>query len=226
MTIKDFLSKTINTKWYNYLKNEFDADYFIELSNIIKSRRKLTKVYPSSKDVFNVFINDFDNIKVVILGQDPYYTDGMANGYAFSVPSGITKLPPSLINIFKEIGVENPDDGNLNYLVKQGVFLFNTALTVEENSPNIHKKIWSSFTKKVLSVLNDKTNIVFMLWGGNAISYKKILTNKNNLILESGHPSPLSANKGLWFGNDHFNKANNFLKSKNLNKIQWQKMKN
>lgn len=216
MTIKNFLSKIISQDWYNLLNEEFDKEYFIEISNIIKSRRKYVNVYPESKDVFNVFKDPYENIKVVILGQDPYYTAGMATGYAFDIPETTKKIPPSLINIFKEMNYDFKN-GSLKHLIKQGVFLFNTALTVEENCPNVHKKLWTPFTKKVLTELNNKDDIVFMLWGTNAISYQKILTNKRNLILTSGHPSPLSANQGKWFGNNHFETANNFLKEK----IKW-----
>ena len=163
---------------------------------------------------------------MVIIGQDPYHGKGQAHGYCFSVPEGI-KIPPSLVNIFKEIeddlGILSPNNGDLTRWSKQGVLLLNSTLTVRENSAGSHQnKGWENFTDKIIQTISSKkNNIVFMLWGNYAKSKSSLINQDKHLILKSGHPSPLSANKGLWFGNKHFSKANNYLKSNNIPEIIW-----
>lgn len=188
---------------------------------------KLTEILPPKHLIFNAF-NKFNyvDLKVVILGQDPYYRKGQANGLCFSVNDNI-KIPPSLKNIFKEmyndlgIEFELPKSGNLEYLSEQGILLLNNTLTVEESKPNSHLKYWNGFSRKVIEHINDKSNnIIFILWGGNAKKIKKYITD-NHHILESNHPSPLSANKGGWWGNKHFSKCNKILSNLGKTEITW-----
>jgi uracil-DNA glycosylase len=219
--------ENLDTKWSNLLKEEFQKDYFIELSQKINEERVDQVVYPSHDQVFSAFnLTDFDQVKVVILGQDPYHGPNQAHGLAFSVKKGV-KTPPSLRNIFKEIQNEYkcdiPDHGNLEDWAKQGVLLLNSTLTVRESEPNSHSNFgWNLFTDRVIEILSQKKkNLVFILWGANAISKENLIDQSRHLILKSVHPSPLSASRGF-FGNDHFKKCNAFLEKVNLNPINWQ----
>lgn len=202
--------------WDEFINQERELLYFYNLEKFILEERKTKTIFPKEEDVFNAFkLTPFENVKCVIVGQDPYYNINQANGLAFSVNKGI-KLPPSLVNIYKEahddIGIDIPNHGDLSSWAKEGVFLLNTILTVEEGKPLSYKnKGWEKFTLKVLKTLNDdKTPKVFILWGKEAINLKKILNNPRHLILESAHPSPLSSYRGF-FGSKPFSKTNEFL---------------
>ena len=188
---------------------------------------KLESVFPVQEDLLRAFeFCSFDDLKVVILGQDPYHGKGQANGLAFSVSKGV-KVPPSLRNIFKELEVEGFDisweSGDLSNWAKQGVLLLNSALSVLEGEPMSHKNLkwdlWTDFVIKYIS--ENKKNVVFMLWGGYAKKKGSLINTEKHLVLTSGHPSPLSANRGYWFGNKHFSRCNTFLKEKGYMPIQW-----
>ena len=215
-------------EWEDLFKKIKEKDYSKKLNAFLDEEYKNKIVYPPRKLLFNAFnLTPYEGVKVVILGQDPYHEPNQAMGLAFSVPKGVN-LPPSLQNIYKEIGSEYSvnlldKSGDLTYLAKQGVLLLNPILSVIEHKPLSHKCAeYDEFFKDVMSFLNNHEKpIVFMLWGNNAKQYKKYITNKNHLILESVHPSPLSANRGGWFGNNHFKQANEFLKKHNLNEIDW-----
>ncbi|MGL4403107.1 MAG: uracil-DNA glycosylase [Fusobacteriaceae bacterium] len=214
-------------RWKEMLKDEFQAPYFIELEKFLEKEYSDKKIYPPKEEVFNLFKNiKFQDIKVVILGQDPYHGENQGNGIAFSVNDGIPH-PPSLRNMFKELKLEYPEyeipkSGNLIKWVKQGVFLLNAVLTVEEGQPNSHsKKGWEKFTDEVIRKIGEKKEpVVFILWGNSARSKKALTSNPNHLILESVHPSPLSANRGF-FGCGHFKKTNEYLAENGLSPIQW-----
>jgi uracil-DNA glycosylase len=215
-------------EWEDLFKKIKEKDYSKKLNSFLDEEYKNKIVYPPRKLLFNAFnLTPYEGVKVVILGQDPYHEPNQAMGLAFSVPKGVD-LPPSLQNIYKEIGSEYSvnllnKSGDLTYLAKQGVLLLNPILSVIEHKPLSHKCTeYDEFFKDVMSFLNNHEKpIVFMLWGNNAKQYKKYIINKNHLILESVHPSPLSANRGGWFGNNHFKQANEFLKKHNLNEIDW-----
>lgn len=214
--------------WEDLFKNIKSHDYSKKLNSFLDEEYKNKVVYPPRDLMFNAFnLTPYENVKVVILGQDPYHEPHQAMGLAFSVPKGVD-LPPSLQNIYKEIGNEYRvnilnKSGDLTYLAKQGVLLLNPILSVVEHKPLSHKCVeYDEFFKDVMAFLNRNSNpIVFMLWGNNAKQYKKYINNQNHLILESVHPSPLSANRGGWFGNNHFIKANIFLKEHGLKEIEW-----
>jgi uracil-DNA glycosylase len=203
----------IEESWKTQLQNEFQKPYFEALTRFIKEEVKNGKViYPLGPDIFRAFeFTPFDNVKVVILGQDPYHNPGEAMGLSFSVPEGI-KIPPSLKNIYKEIkedlGLEVPQHGDLTYWAKQGVFLLNAMLTVEKNKAGSHKDIgWQIFTNAVIQTLSaQKNKLVFMLWGNFAKSKKELIDSSKHLVLEAAHPSPLAG--GAFFGCRHFSKAN------------------
>jgi uracil-DNA glycosylase len=212
-------------------------DFFLELENTLyfKNIKTLvetsdeTLVFPKKEDVFRAFqFTPLDKVKVVILGQDPYHQPGQAMGLAFSVPHGF-KLPPSLRNIFKEmhddIGGPLMSDGDLTYLAKQGVFLFNTILTVQKDNPLSHaNEHYAAFTKDVISALNDAPQpIVFILWGTYAKTFKKHIKGPKKFIIEGNHPSPLSANRGGFFGLKYFSKTNEFLSKNGVKPIDWHK---
>jgi uracil-DNA glycosylase len=218
---------SINQNWKSILQNEFDKPYFKELSTFIKSEYDSHNCYPLEIEIYSAFNHcSFDDVKVVIIGQDPYHGEGQANGLCFSVNNGISH-PPSLINIFKEIstdlGKEVPKSGNLERWAKQGVLLLNATLTVEANKAGSHqKKGWEKFTDTVIKEISDKKeNIVFMLWGGYAKKKGAKIDSAKHNILSTGHPSPLSANRGYWFGNKHFSKTNEFLNDHQLEEINW-----
>jgi uracil-DNA glycosylase len=218
---------TIHQSWKPYLRTEFDKPYFANLIQTIKHEYANHKCYPPGKQIFAAFDwCPFDNLKVVIIGQDPYHGDGQANGLCFSVNDGIAH-PPSLINIFKEIETDQnipyPKSGNLERWAKQGVLLLNATLTVKAQQAGSHQKMgWEIFTNAVIKVISDnKENVVFLLWGGFAKQKAKLIdTSKHNVLL-AGHPSPLSANRGYWFGNKHFSKTNSLLEQVGLKVIDW-----
>ena len=215
----------LKNSWDKVLGEEFGKPYFLELCEFLKKEYDEQTIYPPKQRVFSALkTTEFDDVKVVILGQDPYHGEGQAHGLAFSVQPGV-QPPPSLVNMFKEINAEYGTNlgknGCLVSWAKQGVLLLNTALTVRAGQANSHKgKGWEIFTDAVISALNKKeTPVVFLLWGSNARSKTKLITNKNHLVLETVHPSPLSAYAG-WFGCNHFKKANEFL-SKFTTPIDW-----
>lgn len=213
--------------WKNILKEEFEKTYFKELASFVKNDYKNFTCYPKGTDIFAAFdYCSFNDLKVVIIGQDPYHGPNQANGLCFSVKDGITH-PPSLTNIFKEITTDlklsYPKSGNLERWAKQGVLLLNATLTVRANEPGSHQKQgWEEFTDQVIrEISNQKKGVVFLLWGGFAKKKAKLIDLKKHHILESGHPSPLSANRGYWFGNKHFSKANALLVSLKKTEINW-----
>ncbi|WP_397446493.1 uracil-DNA glycosylase [Polaribacter sp. R77954] len=217
----------IADSWKNILQPEFEKPYFIELVNFVKTEYQTHTCYPKGSAIFAAF--DFcalHDLKVVIIGQDPYHGPNQANGLCFSVQDEI-KHPPSLINIFKEVSndlnVAYPQSGNLEKWAKQGVLLLNATLTVRAHEAGSHqKKGWETFTDQVIQqISNQKENIVFLLWGGFAKKKKKLIDTKKHYVLETGHPSPLSANRGYWFGNQHFSKTNTYLKSIDKKPINW-----
>ena len=216
----------INKKWDEVLSNEFKKDYFKKLGIFVKNEYNKKEIYPKYNDIFNALrYTDYNDVKVVILGQDPYHGYNEAHGLSFSVKKG-TPMPPSLQNIFKELENDlniKKTDSDLTSWAKQGVFLLNSIMTVEKDKPLSHKdKGWEQFTDAVITKLNEKKEtIVFILWGSFARSKKKLITNPNHYIIESAHPSPFSAYHGF-FGSRPFSKTNEFLKSKGLKQINWQ----
>lgn len=216
----------IENSWKKQLKSEFEKPYFSELADFVKKEYRTQKVFPEAKNIFNAFnLCPFDDVKVVIIGQDPYHGDGQAHGLCFSVPDGV-KVPPSLQNIFKEIhnDLQQPtaQSGNLSRWAKQGVFLLNATLTVRAHLAGSHqKKGWESFTDAVIQQLaKEKEHLVFLLWGAYAQQKKNFINTQKHLVLESVHPSPLSASRGF-FGNHHFSKTNEYLVNHNLKPIVW-----
>ncbi len=214
-----------NNDWDIVLDEEIHKEYFLRILYELRELYKIKEIYPPKKDIFNAFKLPYKDVKVVILGQDPYHGEGEAHGYAFSTRA--KKLPPSLKNIYKELyddlGIEKDyNNGDLTNWQKQGVMLLNTGLTVEKDKPNSHKNIgWHKFTDVVIQKLNEKdTPVVFIFWGNNAREKKKYITNPKHLVIESTHPSPFSANNGF-FGSKPFSKTNDFLEKNNLNKINW-----
>lgn len=212
--------------WNEVLKDEFDKPYYQELRKFLISEYRSRKIYPSMYDIFNALKHTaYADTKVVILGQDPYHGPGQAHGMCFSVQKGVKK-PPSLINIFKELdsdlGIKPPSHGNLESWADQGVLLLNTVLTVRSGEPNSHKgRGWETFTDHVISMLDKRQKpMIFMLWGANAKSKQSLIQNKKHLILTASHPSPLSAHNG-WWGCSHFSKANDFLRDRGENYINW-----
>jgi uracil-DNA glycosylase len=216
----------IETSWKLKLKEEFEKEYFTNLSEFVKEEYKHKTIYPPGSLIFNSFnICPFDKIKAVIIGQDPYHGPGQAHGLCFSVREGIA-FPPSLINIFKEIeldlGLTRPVSGNLERWAAQGVLLLNATLTVREHQAGSHqKKGWEQFTDSVISIINNESrNIVFFLWGAYAQKKGESIDRTKHLVLESVHPSPLSASRGF-FGNKHFSRCNNYLIENGIEPIDW-----
>lgn len=216
----------IAVSWKSQLTEEFQKPYFEELIGFVKSEYKTYTVYPPGKEIFRAFDEcDFSNVKVVVIGQDPYHGPGQANGLCFSVHEGI-RIPPSLGNIFKEIhadlGKPIPKSGELERWAEQGVLLLNATLTVRESSPGSHQnKGWETFTDAVIKKISDeKQHVVFLLWGAYAQKKGEIIDRTKHLVLMSAHPSPFSAARGF-LGNRHFSKANAYLKSKGLKEIDW-----
>ncbi|MFI8380215.1 uracil-DNA glycosylase [Leeuwenhoekiella sp. NPDC079379] len=217
----------IHPSWKAVLEPEFDKPYFKSLIDFVKLEYSQHKCYPPGGAIFKAFeLCPFEEVKVVILGQDPYHGKGQAHGLCFSVPEGVA-VPPSLVNIFKEIAsdLKNPipQSGNLERWAKQGVLLLNATLTVRAHQAGSHqKKGWEAFTDHTISVLSQqRKEVVFLLWGGYAKKKAKKIDIDKHLILESGHPSPLSANRGFWFGNRHFSQTNEYLQSVGKSQINW-----
>jgi len=217
----------IHESWKKELETEFEEDYFKNLIDFVKEEYSEHKCFPPGNEIFAAFDHsDFEKTRVVILGQDPYHGNGQANGLCFSVKDGI-QFPPSLINIFKEIESDLnkpvPATGNLERWADQGVLLLNATLTVRAHQAGSHqKKGWEKFTDNVIKLISDKKeNVVFMLWGGYAKKKAKLIDETKHLVLETGHPSPLSANRGYWFGNKHFSEANEYLKENGKKEIDW-----
>ena len=227
----------IEASWKDALKEEFEKDYFIKLTEFVRNEYRQHTCYPPGNEIFNAFnLCPLSKVKVVILGQDPYHGEGQAEGLCFSVKTGIA-LPPSLINIFKEVkddigtrpqiikDLQGKDmyDGSLRRWAEQGVFLLNTCLSVRQHEAFSHSRQgWESFTDAVIKIISEKQeHVAFMLWGGPARSKKKIIDTSKHLVLESVHPSPLSANRGGWFGNHHFSRCNAWLQEKGLTPIVW-----
>ena len=214
-------------QWLEALKPEFKKPYYKELFEKVGQEYQQRKIFPAPDDIFNAFhFTPLDEVKVVILGQDPYHNDGQAHGLCFSVKPEV-EVPPSLVNIYQELhedcGCEIPNNGYLEKWAKQGVLMLNTVLTVRAHQANSHRGMgWEEFTDAAIRVLNEQDRpIVFLLWGRPAQMKKSMLNNPKHLILEAPHPSPLSANRGF-FGCRHFSKTNEFLKSHGLEPIDWQ----
>jgi len=217
----------IPASWQKILFSEIKKPYFSDLISFVKSEYESTICYPKEDQIFAAFEHcPFENIAVVIIGQDPYHGPGQANGLCFSVNNGIP-FPPSLNNIFKEIQhdleLPFPSSGNLECWAKQGILLLNATLTVKQSEAGSHQnKGWETFTDAVIQKISEeKENVVFLLWGGFAKKKGIKIDRSKHFVLETGHPSPLSANRGLWFGNKHFSKTNDFLKSKGIPEIKW-----
>lgn len=216
----------IGNSWDKLLSKEYQKEYFKNLMNFVKEEYKTKVIYPKQNEVFNAFrYTSFDDVKVVILGQDPYHGPNQAEGLSFSVSNEVLK-PPSLKNIFKELKndlqIPFPEHNSLKPWAKEGVLLLNAVLTVQEHMPTSHKdKGWETFTDNVIKILNQKKEpIVFILWGSYARNKKSLITNPIHYVIESPHPSPFSARNGF-FGSKPFSKTNNFLKSKGLKEIDW-----
>jgi uracil-DNA glycosylase len=217
----------IGNKWDDILEDEFKKEYYANIREFLKKEYSTKTIFPNMYDIFNALkYTDYEDVKVVILGQDPYHGVGQANGLSFSVKKGIV-VPPSLKNIYKEIqddlGIQlDLEDGDLSYLAHQGVLLLNASLTVEKSKPNSHSKIgWQTLTDAIIEKLNDKKNpVVYLLWGKNAQLKEKLITNKSHLILKCPHPSPFSVHSGF-FGCKHFSKTNDFLEKSGMTKINW-----
>ncbi|MBE7089532.1 MAG: uracil-DNA glycosylase [Clostridiales bacterium] len=216
--------------WDNLLADEFAKESYQTLRKFLKTEYSERTIYPSMYNIFNALkLTPFEDVKVVILGQDPYHNEGQAMGLSFSVPQGI-ELPPSLKNIFKEITAETGDKmpldfGDLTSWAKQGVLLLNAVLTVRAHNANSHKgKGWEQVTDGIIKKISDnKEGVVFLLWGGNARSKASLIDKKKHLVLECAHPSPLSAYNGF-FGCGHFVKTNEYLKNKGKQQIDWSKL--
>lgn len=217
----------IQNDWLKPLSQEFKKDYYKKLHQTVMDEYHKHKIFPPADDIFNAFhLTPFEQVKVVILGQDPYHNDGQAHGLCFSVKPDV-EIPPSLVNIYKELhddlGCEIPNHGYLTKWANQGVLMLNTVLTVRAHQANSHRGIgWEQFTDAVIKILNEQDRpIVFILWGSPAQKKKTMLTNPNHLILEAPHPSPLSSYRGF-FGSKPFSKTNLFLQEKGLDPIDWQ----
>ncbi|MFL0095940.1 uracil-DNA glycosylase [Tenacibaculum maritimum] len=213
--------------WKKILQSEFDKPYFEKLTNFVKKEYAENVCYPKGTAIFSAFdYCSFEDLKVVIIGQDPYHGVNQANGLCFSVYEGV-RHPPSLVNIFKELETDvkkaYPDSGDLSHWANQGVLLLNATLTVRAHEAGSHQnKGWEEFTDAVIQKISEKKeNVIFLLWGGFAKKKGKKIDVKKHYILTSGHPSPLSANRGYWFGNSHFSKANAFLKNNRMKQIDW-----
>tara|TARA_R110002051_G_scaffold243722_3_gene303704 strand:- start:3207 stop:3872 length:666 start_codon:yes stop_codon:yes gene_type:complete len=221
------MNVSIHESWKQHLKDEFEKPYFSDLISFVKSEYTKYTCYPKGNDIFAAFdFCSFENTKVVIIGQDPYHGPDQANGLCFSVKDGISH-PPSLINIFKEIesdlGIPYPKSGNLERWAHQGVLLLNATLTVRAHQAGSHqKKGWETFTDAVIKKIStEKNEVIFLLWGGFAKKKINLIDTTKHHIFSTGHPSPLSANRGYWFGNKHFSFTNKMLKTKGITKIEW-----
>lgn len=221
------MNVSIHPSWKSRLQSEFEKPYFRQLAKFVREEYKTNTCFPTGKDIFSAFDHStFEATKVVIIGQDPYHGPGQANGLCFSVGEGIPH-PPSLANIFRELendlGKPYPASGNLEPWAAQGVLLLNATLTVRAHHAGSHQnKGWETFTDSVICKLSaEKEGLVFLLWGGYAKKKATLINSKRHHILSSGHPSPLSANRGLWFGNRHFSKTNALLLQQGKTTIEW-----
>lgn len=217
----------IGNSWDDILREEFQKEYYLNLRKFLINEYRTQTIYPDMYDIFNALkYTAYEDVKAVIIGQDPYHQPGQAHGLCFSVQKGV-KTPPSLINIFKELkddlGYEIPDHGCLTSWAESGVLLLNTVLTVRRGQPMSHAdKGWEILTDKVIENLNNREKpVVFILWGNKARAMKRLITNPSHLILEGAHPSPLGAHKGFWNGR-YFSKANEFLKRNGMEEINWE----
>ena len=217
----------IEESWKRHLQVEFDKPYFAKLTGAVRQEYQTGVCYPPGRLIFNAFnLCPFDEVKVVIIGQDPYHEPGQAHGLSFSVQDGVA-FPPSLQNIFKEIqddlGTPIPTTGDLSRWAKQGVLLLNASLTVRAHQANSHSTLgWQTFTDAAIRALaTQREHLVYMLWGGFARGKSYMIDKQRNLVLESVHPSPLSANRGGWFGQHQFSRCNEYLKQHNIQPIQW-----
>ncbi|WP_099203115.1 uracil-DNA glycosylase [Miniphocibacter massiliensis] len=217
----------LENNWDNLLKDEFQKDYYLKLRETLKDEYKNYTIYPKMDNIYDALKKvDYEDVEVVILGQDPYHGPNQAHGHSFSVLPGVRK-PPSVQNIFQElkndIGCYIPNNGYLMKWVEQGVLLLNTSLTVRAGNANSHKDLgWQILTDKIIEILGNREKpMVFILWGRNAINKERLINNKNHLILKSVHPSPLSAYRGF-FGSKPFSKCNEFLKKNDMKPIDWQ----
>ena len=217
----------IHPSWKQYLGGEFDKQYFVGLTAAVRQEYSHHTCYPPGPQIFNAFnLCPFDRVKVVIIGQDPYHEPGQAEGLCFSVKDGVM-MPPSLINIFKEInddlGAVMPRSGSLRRWAEQGVLLLNATLTVRAHQAGSHQRRgWEEFTDAVIqAVAREKEHVVYMLWGGFAKTKAAFVNQTANLVLQSAHPSPLSAHRGGWFGNHHFSRCNQYLQQTGQEPIQW-----
>lgn len=218
----------LTESWRKVLQPEFEKEYYQNLLAFLEEEYQQQEIFPPKNQVYNAFnATAFENVKVVIIGQDPYHDNNQAHGLCFSVNEGIA-LPPSLINIFKEqkedLGLEIPFSGNLTSWAEQGVLLLNATLTVQAHQAGSHqKKGWETFTDEVIKIISkEKEDVIFLLWGGFAKKKASLIDANKHHILTSGHPSPLSANRGYWFGNKHFSKVNEILNSLGENEIDWE----
>ena len=221
------MANVLKNDWKDLLQDEFSKDYYLKLRQFLINEYNNNTIYPDKYDIFNALhFTSYNDVRVVILGQDPYHGPKQAHGLSFSVNPGVA-IPPSLLNIYKELhsdlGCFIPNNGYLKKWAEQGVLLLNTSLTVRAGEANSHKNIgWEIFTDRIISLVNEKEDpVVFLLWGNNAIKKKELITNSKHLILTSPHPSPLSASRGF-FGSKPFSKINNFLISINKSPIDWQ----
>ncbi|MFG4002323.1 uracil-DNA glycosylase [Flavobacterium aquidurense] len=218
----------LSPEWQTVLADELEKPYFKDLLLSLEDECSNHICYPPIDLIFSAFNHcSFNDVKVVVIGQDPYHGEGEANGLSFSVNDNV-KIPPSLRNIFKEINADfdsifMPTSGNLEKWADQGVLLLNASLTVRKDTANSHKHLkWNLFTDAVIQAISDKKeNVVFLLWGSFAQKKGQKIDRLKHYVLESGHPSPMSANQGKWFGNKHFSKTNEFLKSKGIKEIEW-----
>ena len=215
----------IKTDWHDALKKEFKKEYFIRLKQILKDKESSGEIiYPPQNEIFNAFnLCPLSEVKVIIIGQDPYHGEKQAHGLSFSAKN-TTKIPPSLKNIFKELhrdlGIPMPQTGNLESWAKQGVLLLNSVLTVTKQSPGSHRRIgWEVFTDKVIDILNEKENLIFVLWGNDAKKKAQRVDKSKHFILESSHPSPFSVKN--FSGNSHFSKINKLLRKFKMSIIKW-----
>ena len=217
----------IEESWKRHLQEEFEKPYFAQLTSTVRQEYQQTTCYPPGRLIFNAFnLCPFDKVKVVIIGQDPYHEPGQAHGLSFSVQDGVA-FPPSLQNIFKEIhddlGVPFPSTGNLTRWAEQGVLLLNASLTVRAHQANSHSRLgWTTFTDAAIRALaTQREHLVYMLWGGYARGKAYMIDRQRNLVLESVHPSPLSANRGGWFGQHQFSRCNAYLQQHGIEPITW-----
>ena len=218
----------LNFSWQTILADEIQKPYFKDLMLAVANEYQANSCFPPKELLFSAFdYCSFDDLKVVIIGQDPYHGEGEANGLCFSVNEWV-KIPPSLRNIFRELNSDFdslflPTSGNLERWAKQGILLLNATLSVQKDKPNSHKHLnWGKFTDAVIQEISDKkSNLVFLLWGNFAHKKGLKIDRTKHLVLESGHPSPMSANQGKWFGNKHFSKTNDYLKSNGIEEINW-----